>query len=62
MYTCLLYTSTVALLGGGTDDFPVVGNSDMAVFVCLAVAFAKAIDEDAGILIAVVDDLSLIHI
>ena len=28
----------------------------MAVFVCVAVAFAKAIDEDAGVLIAVVDD------
>ena len=28
----------------------------MAVFVSIAVAFAKAIDEDAGVLIAVVDD------
>ena len=49
-------TITVALLGGGTDDFPVVGNGNMAVLVSIAVAFAKAIDEDAGVLIAVVDD------
>ena len=45
-------TIAVALLGGGTDDFPVVGNGDMAVLVSVAVAFAKAIDEDAGVLIA----------
>ena len=49
-------TITVALLGGGADDFPVVGNGNMTVLVSVAVAFAKAIDEDAGVLIAVVDD------
>ena len=46
----------VALLGGGADDLQVIGDSDVAALVHVAVALAEAVDQDAGVLIAIVDD------
>ena len=41
---------------GDTDDLLVVGDSNVTAAVGIAIAFAKAVDQDAGILVAVIDD------
>ena len=46
----------VALLRGGADHFTVIGDSNVAALVHVAVALAEAVDEDGGVLVAVVDD------
>ena len=49
-------TFTVALLSGRADNLQVIRDGNVAILIGITIALAKAVDQDTGILVTVVDN------
>ena len=49
-------TFTVALLSGRADNLQVIRDGNVAILIGITIALTKAVDQDTGILVTVVDN------